>query len=128
MFEVRPATIGRRTLEILLYDFDAYSRHVCIGGTKIALAHVDLSEKVDQWKSLGPCSELDTKIELGELMVSLSYLHSAERLTVVVLKARNLRVFDDTRNSSGKTFYSSLKSKILINLFNSRSLCQSVFN
>lgn len=101
VFEVRPATIGRRTLEILLYDFDAYSRHVCIGGLKIALAHVDLSDKVELWKSLGPCSEQDAKIELGDIMVSLSYLPSAERLTCVVIKARNLRVFDDTRNSSG---------------------------
>jgi hypothetical protein len=89
-------------LEILLYDFDAYSRHICIGGTRVALVHVDLSEKVELWKTLGPCIDLDTKIELGELMVSLSYLSSAERLTVVIIKARNLRVFDDTRNSSGK--------------------------
>lgn len=101
VFEVRPATIGRRTLEILLYDFDAYSRHVCIGGLKIALAHVDLSDKVELVKSLGPCSEQDAKIELGDIMVSLSFLPSAERLTCVVIKARNLRVFDDTRNSSG---------------------------
>lgn len=102
VFEVRPATIGRRTLEILLYDFDAYSRHVCIGGLKISLAHVDLSDKVELWKSLGPCAEVDAKVELGDLMISLSYLPSAERLTVVVIKARNLRVFDDSRNSSGE--------------------------
>jgi hypothetical protein len=102
VFEVRPATIGRRTLEILLYDFDAYSRHVCIGGLKISLAHVDLSDKVELWKSLGPCAEIDAKVELGDLMISLSYLPSAERLTVVVIKARNLRVFDDSRNSSGE--------------------------
>lgn len=102
VFEVRPATIGRRTLEILLYDFDAYSRHVCIGGLKIALAHVDLSDKVTLCKSLGPCSEQDAKIELGDIMVSLSFLPSAERLTCVVIKARNLRVFDDSRNSSGE--------------------------
>ncbi|CAG9798888.1 unnamed protein product [Chironomus riparius] len=104
VFEVRPATIGRRTLEILIYDFDAYSRHVCIGGLKIALAHVDLSDKVELWKSLGPCSEQDAKIELGDIMVSLSYLPSAERLTCVVIKARNLRVFDDTRNSSADPY------------------------
>jgi hypothetical protein len=101
VFEVRPATIGRRTLEILLYDFDAYSRHVCIGGLKVALAHVDLSDKVELCELLGPCSEQDAKIELGDIMVSLSFLPSAERLTCVVIKARNLRVFDDTRNSSG---------------------------
>lgn len=33
-------------------------------------------------------------------MISLSFLPSAERLTVVVIKARNLLVVDDTRNSS----------------------------
>lgn len=33
-------------------------------------------------------------------MLSLSYLPSAERLTIVVIKARNLRVVDDSRNSS----------------------------
>lgn len=102
MFEERPAVIGRRTLEVLLYDFDAYSRHVCIGGTQIALAHVDLSDKVELWKHLTMRGEQDAKIELGELMVSLSYLPSAERLTVVVIKARNLRVVDDSRNSTGE--------------------------
>lgn len=100
VFEERPAVIGRRSLEILLYDFDAYTRHVCIGGTQIALAHVDLSDKVEVWKQLGTCSEQDQKVDLGDLMVSLSYLPSAERLTVVIIKARNLRVVDDTRNSS----------------------------
>lgn len=92
--------IGRRTIEILLYDFDAYSRHVCIGGTQIPLAQLDLSNKVVLWNPLGSCSEQDAKIELGDLMVSMSFLPSAERLTVVLIKARNLRVVDDSRNSS----------------------------
>ncbi|XP_046676229.1 synaptotagmin-5 [Homalodisca vitripennis] len=100
VFEVRPAALGRRSLEIILYDFDAYSRHHSIGGVKLPLANIDLSDKVTLWKGLGPCSEQDSKAELGELMVSLAYLSSAERLTVVVIKARNLRVVDDTRSSS----------------------------
>lgn len=57
VFEERPAVIGRRTLEILLYDFDAYSRHVCIGGTQIPLGQLDLSDKVDVWKPLEMCAE-----------------------------------------------------------------------
>lgn len=57
VFEERPSIIGRRTLEILLYDFDAYSRHVCIGGTQIELCQIDLSKKVVMWKALGSCSE-----------------------------------------------------------------------
>ncbi|XP_067002242.2 synaptotagmin-5 [Anabrus simplex] len=100
VFEVHPSALGRRTLEVLLYDFDAYSRHHNIGGVKLPLTHIDLSEKVTMWKGLGPCSEQDAKAELGDLMVSLAFLPSAERLTVVVLKARNLRVVDDTRSSS----------------------------
>lgn len=33
--------------------------------------------------------------EFGEIMFSLSYLPTAERLTVVVVKARNLRFQND---------------------------------
>lgn len=103
VFEVRAATLGRHTLEILLYDFDAYSRHHSIGGVQFPLNIIDLSDKVDVWKSLSPLADKDAKVDLGELMVSLAYLSSAERLTVVVIKARNLRIIDDTRSSSGKT-------------------------
>lgn len=132
VFEVRPATIGRRTLEILLYDFDAYSRHVCIGGLQIALAHVDLSDRVELWKQLGTCSEQDSKVELGDLMVSIAYLPSAERLTVNVIKARNLRVVDDSRNSSDPFVKVSLvynnkrlkKKKTTV----FRNTCSPVFN
>lgn len=57
VFEERPTIIGRRSIEILLYDFDAYSRHVCIGGTKIDLGQIDLSAKVSLWMPLLSCSE-----------------------------------------------------------------------
>ncbi|XP_026469194.1 synaptotagmin-5-like [Ctenocephalides felis] len=100
VFEVSPTAIALRTLEVLLYDFDAYSRHVCIGGSQIPLSQVDLSERVDIWRGLGPCEDRDAKADLGDLMISMSYLPSAERLTVVVIKARNLRVVDDSRTSS----------------------------
>lgn len=57
VFEESPSVIEKRTIEILLYDFDAYSRHVCIGGTQIPLANIDLSEKVKLWSPLGSCAE-----------------------------------------------------------------------
>lgn len=62
VFEVRPAALGRRSLEIILYDFDAYSRHHSIGGLKLPLANIDLSDKVSLWRGLGPCSEQDSKV------------------------------------------------------------------
>ncbi|XP_051858509.1 synaptotagmin-5 isoform X1 [Drosophila albomicans] len=100
VFEVTAGVIDKRTLEILLYDFDAYSRHVCIGGTKLHLAHLDLSEQLKLWTPLTSASAQDMKVDLGDIMVSLAYLPSAERLMVVLIKARNLRIVDDARNSS----------------------------
>ncbi|KAF5281254.1 hypothetical protein FQA39_LY05140 [Lamprigera yunnana] len=100
VFDVRTTTLSCHILEILLYNFDAYSRHSSIGGVHIPLASIDLSDKIDMWKGLCPSIEHDTRLDLGELMVSLAYLPSAERLTVVIIKARNLRMVDDTRNSS----------------------------
>jgi hypothetical protein len=69
VFEVQPTTLGRRTLEVILYDFDAYSRHHSIGGVKLPLAHIDLSEKVTLWKGLGPCSEQDARVSSIDLFV-----------------------------------------------------------
>ena len=37
---------------------------------------------------------------LGEIMFSLSYLFSAERLTIVILKARNLQFDDESKSIS----------------------------
>lgn len=71
VFEVQPSSLARRTLEILLYDFDAYSRHHSIGGVQLALAHLDLSEKLTLWRSLGPCTDQDTKVFY--LFIYLSY-------------------------------------------------------
>jgi hypothetical protein len=69
VFEVQPTTLCRRTLEVILYDFDAYSRHHSIGGVKIPLGHFDLSEKVTLWKGLGPCSEQDAKVSSTDLFI-----------------------------------------------------------
>lgn len=112
---MRAAILGRHTLEILLYDFDAYSRHHRIGGVQVPLANIDLSDKVDLWKGLTPCAGHDARLDLGELMVSLAYLPSAERLTVVIIKARNLRMVDDTRNSSGNKLYNNIYIFMIFN-------------
>ncbi|EDW77291.2 uncharacterized protein Dwil_GK18165 [Drosophila willistoni] len=100
IFEVSAGVLDKRSIEILLYDFDAYSRHVCIGGTKLHLANLDLSEQLKLWTPLTSASAQDMKVDLGDIMVSLAYLPSAERLMVVLIKARNLRIVDDSRNSS----------------------------
>lgn len=47
------------------------------------------------------------KVDLGELMMSLCYLPTAGRLTVTVIKARNLKPMDLNGNSgTGTTLFS----------------------
>lgn len=118
VFEVPGINLNKRTLEVLLYDFDAYSRHHSIGGMRLPLSEVDFSEKVNIWRNLMPVCDRDSPVDLGELMVSFSYLPSAERLTVVVIKARNLRVVDDTRTASGAIcYYNCILSSSLLNCY-----------
>lgn len=97
VFEVPLAEVSKRTVEVLVYDFDQYSRHQCMGSVQLPLEHVDLSEKVTVWKGISPCDEKDERAELGDLMFSLGYLPSAERLTVVVLKAMSVRPVDEVK-------------------------------
>lgn len=53
-------------------------------------------------------SEQDN-VDLGELMFSLCYLPTAGRLTITVIKARNLKAMDIT-GASGGTFFTSSSS------------------
>jgi hypothetical protein len=50
--------------------------------------------------------ELQEKKELGELMLSLCYLPTAGRLTVTVIKARNLKAMDITGSSGAYSILS----------------------
>lgn len=62
MFEVRALAFSRRTLEIILYDFDAYARHVSMGGLKLPLSELDLTDKLTIWRNLVSCSDSDDKV------------------------------------------------------------------
>ncbi|CAM1302002.1 Sytalpha (predicted) [Pycnogonum litorale] len=98
VFGVQQDVLQSRTLEIIIYDFDEYSRHKTIGCVYLPFDHIDLSEKITLWKGLTACDHHSEQNELGELMFSLGYLPSAERLTVVVMKAQNLDYGDGAKN------------------------------
>lgn len=59
-----------------------------MGSAKVPLSRVEVAGGAEVWAELS--RERRPPEELQELLLSLSYLPSAERLTVVVLKARNL--------------------------------------
>ncbi|XP_045191716.2 synaptotagmin-1-like [Mercenaria mercenaria] len=90
IFEIDPDMLQTMTLELLIFDYDQFSRHDCIGQVKLPFENVDFSQRQTFWK---PIAKREQKgiTSNGDLIFSLGYLSSAERLTVVVMKARNLR-------------------------------------
>lgn len=94
------AQLPEITLHFVVLSFDRYSRDDIIGEVFCTLDQVDLSQIETQQTAL--CREIQPrslKIRSqgrGELLVSLCWQPAASRLTVVVLKARNLPKMDVT--------------------------------
>lgn len=88
LFGVDCRELGQRTLLFCVYMADKYGSGI-IGEAEIKLLEVDLSHP-----NILTVPVVDSALrptDLGEVMFSLSYLPTAERLTVVVVKARNLK-------------------------------------
>lgn len=88
LFSLNPREQIQRTLCFHLYATDLLS-HTLIGEGELRLNDVSLRQPVTTWVTLTDTGQRGT--EFGEIMFSLSYLPTAERLTVVVVKARNLK-------------------------------------
>ncbi|XP_069942809.1 synaptotagmin-10-like isoform X2 [Cherax quadricarinatus] len=99
VFSVTWAELKERTLQFSVYDFDRFSRNDLIGQVVVrgVADHCHPDTEVEYLMDI-----LNTKQEsrdLGELMVSLCYLPTAGRLTVTVIKMRNIRAMDITGSS-----------------------------
>ncbi|XP_052282899.1 synaptotagmin-6-like isoform X2 [Dreissena polymorpha] len=95
-----PATyddIKESSLVFMVYDYDKFSRHKLMGEVRIDLSKVETSNSVEMWCDVQ--KQHQESAELGEVLLSLSYLPTAERLTVVVMKAKDLRVPTTTPSS-----------------------------
>ncbi|KAI4484076.1 hypothetical protein M0804_007532 [Polistes exclamans] len=74
-----------------VFDYDRFSRNDIVGSVRIAIDSLELpptSSAIEVWGEIE--RERKPPEEIQEVLLSLSYLPSAERLTVVILKARNL--------------------------------------
>ncbi|XP_035827363.1 synaptotagmin-7-like [Aplysia californica] len=86
-----------KTLYLQVIDYDRFSRDDPIGETYIPLNMVDLTQSPVTWKYLQPCK--DSRGKLGELLLSLCYQPNIGRLTVTVMKAKDLKAKDITGSS-----------------------------
>ncbi|CAK9804677.1 SYT9 [Anthophora plagiata] len=99
IFSVAYEDLRDRCLEFSVYDFDRFSQNDLIGKVILRdlLDYTDLEQELEYTMDI-LCAMPD-KVDLGKLMLSLCYLPTAGRLTVTVIKARNLKAMDITGSS-----------------------------
>ncbi|XP_068017693.1 synaptotagmin-13 isoform X1 [Melanerpes formicivorus] len=77
------------TLTLTLRNCDKFSRHSIVGELKLSLANMKESFGTAQWERL-KIPEKEPSTGHGEVLLSVSYLPAANRLLVVIIKAKNL--------------------------------------
>lgn len=90
-FPVSHEELQDKTLLLQVLDYDRFSRNDVVGSLRITLEELELgsaSEDIEVWGEIS--RERKPPEDTQEVQISLSYLPSAERLTLVVLQARNL--------------------------------------
>uniref|UniRef100_A0A1B6D1G6 C2 domain-containing protein n=2 Tax=Clastoptera arizonana TaxID=38151 RepID=A0A1B6D1G6_9HEMI len=87
-FPVSHEDLQDKTLILQVFDYDRFSRNDVIGEVRVNMCDVDVTSSIEIWGDI--TKHKKPPEELQEILLSLSYLPSAERLTVVLLKARNL--------------------------------------
>uniref|UniRef100_A0A4W5QG62 Synaptotagmin X n=1 Tax=Hucho hucho TaxID=62062 RepID=A0A4W5QG62_9TELE len=95
-FPVEYDQLCNRKLHFSVYDFDRFTSHDMIGEVVVdnLFELSDLSREAVVWKDIHAES-----VDLGEIMYSLCYLPTAGRMTLTVIKCRNLKAMDITGSS-----------------------------
>ncbi|KAI3366622.1 hypothetical protein L3Q82_009306, partial [Scortum barcoo] len=88
-----------RKLHFSVYDFDRFTSHDMIGEVVVdnLFELSDLSREAVVWKDIHAATT--ESVDLGEIMYSLCYLPTAGRMTLTVIKCRNLKAMDITGSS-----------------------------
>ncbi|KAM9373044.1 synaptotagmin-9 [Phaethornis superciliosus] len=96
LFSVPYNDLNARKLHFSVYDFDRFSRHDLIGQVVVDnfLDLADFPRECNIWKDIEYVT--NDNVDLGDLMFSLCYLPTAGRLTITIIKARNLKAMDIT--------------------------------
>ncbi|XP_066955777.1 synaptotagmin-12-like [Macrobrachium rosenbergii] len=96
LFALEEEELPHRSLAFYMYASDKFT-NTLIGEAHLKLTEVDLAGPVS---TTLPLTDMGQKgVGYGEIMFSLSYLPTAERLTVVVVKARSLQWNDDKESA-----------------------------
>ncbi|XP_042883736.1 synaptotagmin-12-like [Penaeus japonicus] len=92
LFALEEEELPHRSLAFYMYASDKFT-NTLIGEAHLKLTDVDLT---GPFSATVPLTDMGQRgVGYGEIMFSLSYLPTAERLTVVVVKARSLQWTDE---------------------------------
>ncbi|KAM6156469.1 synaptotagmin-15-like [Erethizon dorsatum] len=96
IFQVSGKSVTQRVLRFSVYNVDRQRRHQLLGQVLFPLKSETLAGNSHHiiWRDLEPES-LEPPSEFGDLQFCLSYNDYLSRLTVVVLRARGLRLQED---------------------------------
>ncbi|XP_058243842.1 synaptotagmin-1b [Hemibagrus wyckioides] len=92
-FKVPYSELGGKTLLMTVYDFDRFSKHDAIGAVRVPMNLVDFSHVTEEWRELQK-AEHEEQEKLGDVCLSLRYVPTAGKLTIVILEAKNLKKMD----------------------------------
>ncbi|XP_076322040.1 synaptotagmin 1-like [Tachypleus tridentatus] len=87
-FPVSFEDLSEKTLLLQVFDYDRFSRNDITGDVRVKMCDLDVTTEVEVWSEISKTDKISS--DRPEILLSLSYLPSAGRLTVVVLKASNL--------------------------------------
>ncbi|XP_072315905.1 synaptotagmin-15, partial [Eucyclogobius newberryi] len=90
LFQVSPQTVSLSVLSLVVLSVGADSRHRALGRAEVALRGDLCHTGRVLWRALQTQQPQSQSPSLGEVLVSLSYSASAQRLTVCVVRARGL--------------------------------------
>ncbi|XP_077143177.1 synaptotagmin-13 [Ranitomeya variabilis] len=102
LFPLKEEDRADATLTLTLRNCDRFSRHQVAGEITLSLANVGIPFGTARWVDLrAPEKNTDSS---GEVLLSMSYLPAANRLIVVLIKARNIHS-DQSNNLVGKDLF-----------------------
>ncbi|XP_022245068.1 synaptotagmin-15-like isoform X3 [Limulus polyphemus] len=97
VFQIPNKAIEERTLKFTVFDSDRGKKYNLIGHVIYPLKDTDVTtnENVIVWRDLEKDVD-EASSEHGEMLVSMTYSHNLERLTVTVFEVQGLRLPEDT--------------------------------
>ncbi|CAL1592022.1 unnamed protein product [Knipowitschia caucasica] len=92
-FQVSKAALSKSTVVMQVYDFNRFSKHNIIGEVRLQLENFDWNHVMEEWQDLSEPSRHEEE-NRGDICFSLRYVPTSNKLTVVILEAKNLKVMD----------------------------------